>query len=160
MGKKAGDGVGEDETERRSGEREDKAFGEELAHEAQAACAEGAAHGKLFAAGRGACEQKVGEIDGDDQQDETDGAPEDHERAAQLAADVIFETGNVDREIESTTRDWCCDERGEFLAFISFCAAAGVTPGLSTAEDGEHVAPVAELAIESRGVKISTFMPG
>ncbi len=63
---------------------EDEALGEHLADERRAAGTQGGAHGELFAAGGGAGEQQVGEVDADDEQDEADRAPEHDERAAEL----------------------------------------------------------------------------
>src|ERR1700761_1850448 len=83
--------VGEAETEDGTCTGEDKAFEEELADDAGTAGAESTADGELFGAGGGAREQQVGEIDACDEQDGSDGAPEDDKRAAEAAADVVLE---------------------------------------------------------------------
>ena len=57
--------------------------------------AERAAQSELFAARGGAGKQKVGEVDADDEKDESDGAPEDDQRAAKLTADVVLQLNGV-----------------------------------------------------------------
>ncbi len=62
-----------------------------MADEARATCAEGAAEGELFSACGCACEEKIREVDADDKEDHADCAPQDDERTAEFAADVVFE---------------------------------------------------------------------
>ncbi len=85
------DGEGQRKAEERTDSGEQEAFGKQLANDAAAAGAERAAECELLAARGGTCEQQVGEIDADDEQDESDGGPEDDKRTMELAADVLLE---------------------------------------------------------------------
>src|SRR5690348_823978 len=86
-----GDGDGDAESEERASRGEDEAFGEELPHDSGSAGAERGAHGELLAARGCPGQQQVGEVHAHDELDEPDGAPQQFERAAKTAADVLAE---------------------------------------------------------------------
>ena len=127
--------AGEAEAEDGARAGEDQAFREQLAHDAGAACAESAAHGELLGAGGGAGQQQVGEIDAGDEQNDADRGPENDERTAQLAADVVLERHGDDTAILGVVaaglRDICCSSTcGARRQRHRRCAWASVTPGL------------------------------
>ena len=62
--------IGEDDAERATNEREKCAFGEQLADDAAAACAEGCTEGDFTFAGSGASEDEIGDVDAGNQEDE------------------------------------------------------------------------------------------
>ena len=101
MGEPLHESEGEQEAEDCACAGEDQAFSEQLAHDASAAGAESAAHGEFLGAGGGAGEQQVGEIDAGDEQDGADGGPEDDQRPAQFAADVVLERDGNDAAFDS-----------------------------------------------------------
>jgi len=70
---------------------EDQAFCQQLAHDAQPAGAERGAHGELLGARGGTGKKKIGEINAGNEENASDGRPENDERSAQLAADVFLE---------------------------------------------------------------------
>ena len=84
-------GVAEDEAEDAAGEREDDAFGEQLADDAGAAGAHGGADGEFTLAAGGADEEEIGDVGAGDEQDEADGSEEDEERGARVADDGVAE---------------------------------------------------------------------
>jgi hypothetical protein len=62
-----------------------KAFGEQLADDADAACSEGLADGQFAGAGGGAGEQQVGDVGAGDEQDQRDDGHEDLQRLGELS---------------------------------------------------------------------------
>src|SRR6266851_3833198 len=91
MGEVEDGGEGATEAEDGSGSGEDEGFSEELADDAAACGSECGAHGELLGARGCAGEQEVREVDADDEKDESDGSPEDDERAAETAGDKVLE---------------------------------------------------------------------
>src|ERR1700751_4038996 len=89
------DDEGKREAEERTDSGAQQAFGKQLADDAAATGAECAAECELLAARGSTCEQKVREIDADDEQDESDGGPEDDKRTMELAANVLLERCGV-----------------------------------------------------------------
>ena len=149
---------GEGKAEGCARDRQDKALGKELAHDAETACAESTSHGELLGAGGGAGQQQVGEIHAGYEQDGADRGPEHNERTPQLAADVILE------------RNW----NHAAFAVVSGIVATGlglvVVPahvgrsglgialrlgkrdaGLGAADHGDDVSPIAGRTIEIEG---------
>ena len=123
---------------------------EELANDAAACGSECGAHSEFLGAGSGSGEEEIREVDADDEEDESDGAPEDDERAAKTSGDVLLEVGDecgvaalipaFDAVVQG--RD---DEVG-----LGLGGGDGDT-GLEAAGEGDHVAPLAELVVEVRG---------
>ena len=68
------------ESEKAAADAEDGAFGEALADEAAASCAESYAHGEFAFTRDGASEQQAGDIDAGDEEDEGDGGEEQPQR--------------------------------------------------------------------------------
>ena len=66
--------IGEEDAECAADEREKRAFGEQLADDAAAACAERGAEGDFTFAGGGASEDEIGDVDAGNQEDENYGA--------------------------------------------------------------------------------------
>src|SRR5216683_3408102 len=143
-------GEGEAEAEDGSGSREDEGFREELADDAAACGSKCGAHGELLGARGCAGEQAVREVDADDEKDESDGSPEDDERAAETAGDEVLEV----------------PELGGVVAFVSTLDAAvegwekevGFGLGLGEGDAGvesagerDHVAVLADPIVEVRG---------
>ena len=77
---------------------EQNAFHDELLEQRAEAGADGGADGDLAAAGFGAGEQEVGDVDAGDQEDEDDGAEEDEHGAAHAFDDFVLEAGEDDRD--------------------------------------------------------------
>ncbi len=95
MRDEADDAVSENKAEQRSGSGENGAFHEELADDARTAGAEGGTGGEFLGARGGAGEEKIGEIDADDEKNESDGGPENDERRAEFSANVVAQTRNA-----------------------------------------------------------------
>ena len=91
MGEVEDGGEGKAEAEDGSGGGEDEGFREELANDAAACGSECGAHGELLGAGGSTGEEEVREVDADDEKNESDGSPENDERAAETAGDEVLE---------------------------------------------------------------------
>ena len=74
----------ENRPEHAAGERQHDALGQQLAHDAAAARADGGAHGNLAPPAGRAHEQQVGDVRAGDQQHEADGADEHQQRRADV----------------------------------------------------------------------------
>src|ERR1700690_819546 len=97
MGQIRGNNKSQRSTEDPTSTRKHEAFREQLASESASAGTECATHGELFAAGSHAGEKEICEIDAHDEKNEADSAPENKERAAKFAADVILERRDIRR---------------------------------------------------------------
>jgi hypothetical protein len=75
--------------ERGAGAGEQQAFGQHLASEPCAACAEREARGEFLFAHRGARQQQVGDIGADDEQHQNADAHEDAQRADEQALRAV-----------------------------------------------------------------------
>ncbi len=134
-----------------AGGGEDEGFGEELANDAAACGSECGAHGELLGAGGCAGEQKVREVDADDEEDESDGAPEDDERAAKTSGDVLLEVGRRGQCIRPYIPRLMLRYRVGTMRSVSAWACGDGDAGFEAAGEGDHVAPLAELVVEDRG---------
>ena len=95
MADERGNDEGNDEAEDGGERRENEAFDEELANEAQARCTERATKRGFVTAGDGASELQVGDIGAGDKQDRGDAGEKDEERLAIVAGDVALQGLNV-----------------------------------------------------------------
>ncbi len=84
-------GIGEKNSSDAAGEREDQAFGEELAEQAGASGAERGANGDLALASGIAREKKAGDIGASNQENQGDRADEDHECRAHVADENVLQ---------------------------------------------------------------------
>ena len=84
-------GVAEREAERAAGQREQHRFGQQLARDAAEPGAERVPRRQLLHPRARAHEHQVGDVDGADQQHEHDAAPEQVQRAAQVAHEVVLQ---------------------------------------------------------------------
>jgi hypothetical protein len=134
-----------------AGAGEHQALGEQLAHDAAAAGAQGRAHGELLDARGGASQHQVGEVHAGDQQDAANRRPQHDQRAAQLAADIVLERNRDHRCLvgRRRCRVACCSSTS------SARAVCGIGSGLckahsrlEPANEGNDVAPVARWPIE------------
>ena len=75
---------GEENSDGAAGDRENEAFGNQLAHQQEAAGAHGKADRDLFLPADGAGEQQVGDIGAGDQQQQADDAEQDQQRIGKL----------------------------------------------------------------------------
>jgi hypothetical protein len=82
---------GDHESEKSAADTEDGAFGEALADEAPAICAESDTHGEFAFAGDRASEQQAGDIDAGDEKDEADGGEKKPECCADVADEILLE---------------------------------------------------------------------
>ena len=69
----------EEQAQRAASDRQQNAFGEQLANQAAAAGAQGGANRKFSRASRGARQQEIRDIDARDQQHESDRAEQQHQ---------------------------------------------------------------------------------
>jgi hypothetical protein len=122
-------GEGEAEAEDGSGSGEDERFSDQLADDAAACRSECGAHGELLGAGSCAGEQEVREVNADDEKDESDGSPEDDERAAEAAGDEVLEVPELGGVVAFVSTLDTAVEGGKMRS-ASAWAWARVTPGL------------------------------
>ena len=92
MGQIREDGVGKSESQDCPSAGEHQALSQQLTDEPGASCPQCSAHGKFFAARRRPRQEKVREIYANDEQDQSNGTPQDKERPTQLAADVLLQS--------------------------------------------------------------------
>jgi hypothetical protein len=79
-------------------DREQGAFGEELAYQPLPSSAQGGADGDLLVASGGAREQQVGDVGAGDQQNQRDGAEQHQQGAADIADHVLPQADQVHAE--------------------------------------------------------------
>ncbi len=150
MGEVGDGGEGETEAEDGSGGGEDEGFREELADDAAACGSECGAHGELLGAGGGAGEQEVREVDADDEKDESDGSPEDDERAAETAGDVVLEVPELGGVVGFVSLLYAEVEGWEEEVGFGLGLCEG-DAGVEAAGERDHVAVLADLIVEVGG---------
>src|SRR6202035_2569020 len=138
MGEVEDGGEGKGEAEDGSGGGENQGFGEELADDAAACGSECGAHGALFGTGGGAGEQEVREVDADDEENESDGSPEDDEGAAETAAGIVFEVPEVGRVVGFVSFLYDEEEGRKEEVGLGLRLGEGDS-GLEAAGEGDHV---------------------
>ena len=123
-------GRGADFGEKHQGEKRDgdsggasgcgqyQAFGEELANEAEARGSEGDADGDFLAAGGGAGEQQIGDVGAGHQQDESDGAQDNHHCGAKAAGDLQSEWAGSQGESTVGLRVLNSEDGSEAVDFV------------------------------------------
>ena len=77
-------------------ERQENAFGDELAHDASAVRAQSGANGQLRPPGDGAGQQQIREVGASDEQHERDRAEQQQQRGAHLAGDALLQSNQVE----------------------------------------------------------------
>ena len=85
--------------ERAAEAREQHAFGEKLANDAQVAGAQSRANGKFARAAHGARQKKIGDIGAGNQQQETDGGEQQEEEWLDIADDVFLHGNDGDAKV-------------------------------------------------------------
>ena len=122
--------------------------------------AERSAEGELLTACGGAGEEEVGEVDADDEEDESDGAPEDDERTAELAADVLLQLNGVRGVV--LVRGWNLSAPVEFgKEFPGFGPGLGDgDAGVEAGDEGQRISLHADVVHELRGKEIDLCARG
>src|SRR5262249_37662735 len=129
---------------------ENKAFGEELADDPATTSAQSPAHGELLAARGGAGEQQIREVHACDQQDHSDGGPQNNQRSVETTTDVVFERDGNDTVVVRAARFWILEIPAERR-----CNSRRVADSLrqrnarlQPPDHGDDVAPVAGRPVE------------
>src|SRR6266550_8328975 len=147
MGEVEGRGEGKAEAEDGSGGGENEGFSEKLADDAAACGSECGAHGELLGTRSGAGEQEVREVDADDEKDESDGSPEDDERAAKTAGDEILEVPELGSISAFVSLLYTAIEGWEEKIGLGLSLGEGDS-GLEAAGERDHVAVLADGVVD------------
>lgn len=98
--------TGKGEAEGGASQRENETFGEDLLCEGPGTGTDGNADAEFVAAGGGASEHKVGEIDASEKQNEADDGSEDVERANEIEAEARGEALSSGSDCQARGQEW------------------------------------------------------